>query len=765
MNNIKDKYDYIGEFHQGVAIIIKNDKYGAVLVDGKEILPPIYDNINPTTNGFLQLLEKGSWYGKTDSKLGIANKSGDILVPVLFSEICQQNVNDSIFWIVSKKIEKEEVYNPSLIKKGVYCNGKIIVPVIFDEITFNDNIFECVHKEEKDFETITKYNIKGEVVIRDNFFVPSEYSLALESTIGLFRVMKDGKWGIMNQKKELIVSNVYAYINDFKGCYAIVEKGEYISYFGEGLLDYKTNKQIGLIDTTGEEVLAIEYEHLWQYDNGCILAKKEGLYGVLSPSLTWCITPHFHDISILDNNHYVASIDGRKKLIDFLGNEIQIDILFDEIKPFIDGYFKVISYRRGTYVGIINAKGKIIINDEYDNIQYLGNGLILTSSEECVESNRGIGVRYKTVYSLFNMQGIEIISTYDKIDFLSETLLAIKYDKKWGLADIFGNIIVDPVYINELDFKLGVSSVSVDASPFSQKINLKGEIIVIDENTGNEVILSNEYYWGSNFVNGLCIVRSRCLHVGVIELNGKIVIPTQYKVIHILSNNVIVAKDDNNNWGAFNGCGSIIMDFVYDLIEPQENSFYAIVKKGKTYGIANIETNDIVLFDELKIKHMWNLDKYGRCLYSENCVFDWGYKTWEGGTTGLIDMNGIIVPADEYDYIYSVDENVVTAIYENGEEESYKKHEDEDGEIWLLKTDEIIKSDGDDIQNSYKEKETSVIILSDEIPKSRSNGYGDWFHHHDSYDDCSWYGGYNGYDDDTIDSAFEGNPELTWNID
>ena len=29
----------------------------------------------------------------------------------------------------------------------------------------------------------------------------------------------------------------------------------------------------------------------------------------------------------------------------------------------------------------------------------------------------------------------------------------------------------------------------------------------------------------------------------------------------------------------------------------------------------------------------------------------------------------------------------------------------------------------------------------------------------------SRYGGYNGYDDDTIDSAFEGEPELTWNID
>lgn len=27
------------------------------------------------------------------------------------------------------------------------------------------------------------------------------------------------------------------------------------------------------------------------------------------------------------------------------------------------------------------------------------------------------------------------------------------------------------------------------------------------------------------------------------------------------------------------------------------------------------------------------------------------------------------------------------------------------------------------------------------------------------------YGGYNGYDDETIDSAFEGDPEATWNID
>ena len=33
MAEINDKYDHIGEFYQGVAIVIKNDKYGAITTD------------------------------------------------------------------------------------------------------------------------------------------------------------------------------------------------------------------------------------------------------------------------------------------------------------------------------------------------------------------------------------------------------------------------------------------------------------------------------------------------------------------------------------------------------------------------------------------------------------------------------------------------------------------------------------------------------------------------------------------------------------
>lgn len=57
------------------------------------------------------------------------------------------------------------------------------------------------------------------------------------------------------------------------------------------------------------------------------------------------------------------------------------------------------------------------------------------------------------------------------------------------------------------------------------------------------------------------------------------------------------------------------------------------------------------------------------------------------------------------------------------------------------------------------------IVLPDE---GRRHSGRDYDYSYDSYDDgpsYSKYGGYNGYDDNTIDSAFEGMPGATWNID
>ena len=48
-------YDEEPVFHQGIAIVKRNGKYGAIMVGGKEIVPPIYDALTEFTDGLAKV--------------------------------------------------------------------------------------------------------------------------------------------------------------------------------------------------------------------------------------------------------------------------------------------------------------------------------------------------------------------------------------------------------------------------------------------------------------------------------------------------------------------------------------------------------------------------------------------------------------------------------------------------------------------------------------------------------------------------------------
>jgi len=60
-------------------------------------------------------------------------------------------------------------------------------------------------------------------------------------------------------------------------------------------------------------------------------------------------------------------------------------------------------------------------------------------------------------------------------------------------------------------------------------------------------------------------------------------------------------------------------------------------------------------------------------------------------------------------------------------------------------------------------------MYSRKAPCQTSNNKSTMSYYFDDYDDYGHsyeqYGGYNGWDDDTINDAFEGDPEATWNVD
>lgn len=59
MNIKESKYDHIGNFNQGVAVVVKDGLYGVILMGGYEIIAPSYDYISSFKDGYAQAIRKG----------------------------------------------------------------------------------------------------------------------------------------------------------------------------------------------------------------------------------------------------------------------------------------------------------------------------------------------------------------------------------------------------------------------------------------------------------------------------------------------------------------------------------------------------------------------------------------------------------------------------------------------------------------------------------------------------------------------------------
>lgn len=84
-------YDEIKDLFNGIAILKRNHKYGAVDREGIEFIPCIYDSIKPLGKLFFKI-------NKND-KFGIANNKGVIIVPCIYSEIEDYYNSNELFSI------------------------------------------------------------------------------------------------------------------------------------------------------------------------------------------------------------------------------------------------------------------------------------------------------------------------------------------------------------------------------------------------------------------------------------------------------------------------------------------------------------------------------------------------------------------------------------------------------------------------------------------------------------------------------------------
>lgn len=399
---------------------------------------------------------------------------------------------------------------------------------------------------------------KNEYIISDVFVTLNNYIINQDK----LRVVGNGFLVSHNKEYDMFVVNLF---NDI--C-KVMDKNGNILFEGRNL-DVLTNKLFVrnankrdifgkllnykvLCDKKGNAISKKTYDAIYNYGDGNIITVNNKLYGVIDEYGNTIIKNKYRYISKFDNGIAIVLDNTGYRLVDKMGNIVSDR--FDYIDK-SNGMYKVCLNEK---FGYIDRNGKFIIPCVYDYIGSYSDSLILIAKDEkygYINKNNEVIVNPIYNYaSLFydgyalvnkvidNCEKDYIIDELGNIVFefdddivnvswsFDDYLIATKvidYDKdivKLGFVDKVGNTKIPFMYDMVRSFKNGYAA-----------FMLEDKWGVIDKD--NNVVIQNIYDGISDFCDGYFIIKSKDMKRGLIDKNGKIILPCVFNNLVLLRNN------------------------------------------------------------------------------------------------------------------------------------------------------------------------------------------------------------------------------------
>lgn len=349
----------------------KNNKYGIITIDNKKIVPFIYDDIQPF------LLDNDIIMCRKNEKWGAINVyTGKTIIPFEYDEYngCFENKLLSV--------RKEKGHNGYINTKG-----NVIIPLVHDKgFLFRDDGYTVLRNSSTGI--WYSYDNKGKKVEIGKY---EDVSLSQEKRI---IVKKNGKYGFVNSTNgKCIVPCIYDKVYNFcegraivsqaskgEGCAVINQEGKLLTDFSFGsysrtyphyedgyFITYKTDTdKYGVIDRNGKVVIPFTYEHLGEFftKDGYIEFREEESkdtykYGVINKFNNIIIPASYDGLSIMNHTNLVC-VRNQKKwgIINFENKTIQ-PLIYDDIESFYGKQWAKV--KRDGKMGIIDRNGNIVV--------------------------------------------------------------------------------------------------------------------------------------------------------------------------------------------------------------------------------------------------------------------------------------------------------------------------------------------------------------------------------------------------------------------
>lgn len=253
---------------------------------------------------------------------------------------------------------------------------------------------------------------------------------------------------------------------------------------------------------------------------------------------------------------------------------------------------------------------------------------------------------------------------FDDIVFLNDTLVMLTRDQKKALALLTGKVLTsflyDQIFLNEegiLWVEKDLKSLQInpqtgryiyrdsDYIPF-QEVDLYGY-----RNIFGDILIKPVYSVANKFKNGYAVVGQGD-KLGLIDSNGNIQVPIKYQNIIISKFNTISAKQ-NNKWGIVSFYGVEVTSFIYDSINWLTDMRAKVYIDGSSQIINNngkyeYRDEDLLIYRDLNkgsYSQIGFCDKFGNIVVSAKY-----YKAhrFQEGRAVVVNYGFIM---DDYGYI------------------------------------------------------------------------------------------------------------------
>ena len=429
-------YDGI-PFEKTILKYKKNDKYGLLNINGKELTDAIYDQISAIA------YKEGMVLVKQGDLCGVINLNGIEVIPVEYESITADNYYNkktlykTTGFIVSKK--KEDGYRYGYIN----YKGQIILDTEYTEL---ERVTEI--QDDKNIYFVALKDGQAGLLKNKKVILNYEYEdISYNLYNNVFIIQRNGKQGIVDLKGKIKIQPEYDNI-----------------MVGGILINAKKDNEFYVLDLDGNKLDNIDIIAKMPTKDGehFIVSDKNEIYKITDKNGNIIIDKNYSYIEEVGENYFIVSNNGKSGIIDLSGKSV-VDLKYNSIFALDETDILEAVIVENNTIGIIDKEMNMVASMDNAGMEIKNNYIHLysekedkyfsksgkkLSSKEAFPNNKLYAKEIDGRWGFVDNNGnLKIQNEYEKVTEFNEYGFAgIKKDGKWGCINQNGDIIQEPIY-------------------------------------------------------------------------------------------------------------------------------------------------------------------------------------------------------------------------------------------------------------------------------------------------------------------------------